>query len=179
MDRDRVPVLASLLLLAASATVAFGGQSVSAADIAKEIRAKGANATLRSLVASPSRWAAALERISKGDPRWLEIAASLYPASDGGSADELQLAVADALEHRPADVLRVLGRPFGVEVVCGNEESIGREFNEALAIIARRRATLVAVGDESLRQEKESCLAALDSLADRVRKHRKDWFGEK
>lgn len=174
---DPVFVLIALLQLACSVAANPGPQVPSAAALASEIKSKGPGPVLRELEAHPDRWADALARISKGEPSWLEVAASLRRVSDAGSSEELELAVADAVEHQPAAVLARLGRPFEVQAVCGNEESLGRDFKEAIALLQRRRAALVQVTEKAVQQEKKRCIDALDELTNEAKTHRREWFG--
>ncbi len=174
---DRVFLLIALLPLACSVAANQGPQVVSAAALASEIKSKGPGPVLRELETHPDHWAEALGQVSKGEPVWLEIAASLRRVSDAGSSEDLELAVAEAVEHQPAAVLATLGRPFEVQAVCGNEESLGRDFKKAIAVLQRRRAALVQVAEKAVQHEKARCIEALDVLTNQVKTHRREWFG--
>jgi len=177
MCRTRALALAAILPLGSSVAAKPETQVSSADAVAKAIETKGPERVLDEFEKHPDLWADALARISKGEPPWLGIAASLRGASDAGFSDELDLAVADAVEHQPSAVLAILGRPFEVRTVCGNEESLGRDFKQALATLQRRRAALLRVTDKNHQEEWKHCIKALDSLTSEAKAHRKEWFG--
>jgi hypothetical protein len=81
------------------------------------------------------------------------------------------------VEYQPAAVLAILGAPFGIQEVCGNEESVGRDYRAAIALLGRRRAALVQVSEKAVQQKKKRCVEALDGLTQQVTAHRREWFG--
>jgi len=60
-------------------------------------------------------WQQLLAGIATGTEAWLKVAVALQAVSDAGSAEQLELAVGEALEHRPSNVLRLAIPTFPLE----------------------------------------------------------------
>ena len=172
---DRHPISA-WLYVGLFGVACTSAQDLSATAVEDEIKNRGAATVLRRLYEEPERWSAVLEAITRGEPGWISVAAKLHTASDAGSSEELNLAVADALEREPKEVLAVLEGPFEVNMLCGNAESVGERYEAAVAILERRTSAVQAVKGES--PQKKACLEALQHLTNAIHENRSEWFRE-
>ena len=110
--------IALLFLLAASAS-ASGATSITPNTISQQISTLGAKAALQAIYDNKTTWAQLLAGIASGTKDWLLIADQLRRVSDAGTSEQLGLAVGEALERRPENVLSLGIAEFGVETVCG------------------------------------------------------------
>ncbi len=157
-------VLVSAYLLAASALVQAGPALTSRA-ISEQIRTLGAGPTLQAIYDNDDKWSQLLAGIATGTKEWLCISNQLHPASDAGSSEQLGLAVGEALEHSPENVLSLAITEFGVWRVCGEPDVDDDRFNSyklSMAAIDKRLKMVQSVKNKSLRQVRDSCLARLE-----------------
>jgi hypothetical protein len=128
------------------------------------IREKGAATALRQIYESEKQWQELLRGIATGQVNWLNVANELRPASDAGSAEQLELAVGEALEHRPSTVLRVAFPVFGVSV-CGGPDVDDARFDSyelSIRAIAKRRKLLSRISAPNLRRARDLCVGELE-----------------
>jgi hypothetical protein len=59
-----------------------------------------------------------MDGIATGDSAWLDVAATLQPASAAAEAS-IAIALASALPHAPQRVLAILAAKYSTEQVCG------------------------------------------------------------
>lgn len=106
-----------------------------------------------------------LRGISTGERDWLTIANRLHPVSDAGAAEQLELAVGEALEHRPANVLRISVPVFGLGVCGGPDVDDPRydSYELSMRAIDKRKAAVRGVRDADLRPARDGCTSELDS----------------
>ncbi len=131
---------------------------------------RGAGAVLEDLYGrTPALYTAVCDSIARGSARWLEVARRLKPGTDAGSAEELDKAVAFALERTPREVLRLLGAsgsaPFPIPVVMQAwVDSDCPDLETARAVVDRRIAAVSGVTDPTLAPTRGLCLDALKRL---------------
>jgi hypothetical protein len=116
----------------------------------------------------PNDWDRMMEKIGSGESRWLEVAQLLKPASDAGSSEDLNGALAVALLKNPGDVLAMAQvGPFAVNDVCTcpyvvetpEEEEIADTYlNSAEKALAEMT---VPVNNPSLDTVRNNCLAII------------------
>ena len=152
----------------------------SGAAVCQAISQRGAPAVFRELFSDDQGWATLLTGITSGDSGWLCVAKGAQGTVEAGGAQELQMAVARALEANPGAVLQLLKDGYsGTSAVCGLqgiEDDLPPHFDDALAMVARRRASVKTVGTASLRSPRRDCLTWLDRLEANMRKNKDRWF---
>ena len=129
------------------------------------IREKGASGALRQFYEDDRQWPQLLHGIATGRTSWLDIANELQPASDAGARVQLQFAVGEALEHRPANVLRIALPIFGMSV-CGGPDVDDSRFDSyelSIRAIDKRKRTLAQVQSSSLHLVRDRCIQELES----------------
>jgi len=100
------------------------------------------------------------ERISTGEPKWLEVARRLRPASDAASSLSLDYAVARAIPKHPERVLALIDKGFSLERVC-TSPFIEPETGVAQNYQRRAVAALARVRDPKLTGLASSCSARI------------------
>lgn len=105
-----------------------------------------------------------LSGIASGTSSWLAVARDLRPVSDAGASQQLDLAVGEALEHRPGNVLRLAIPPFVLGTVCG-----GPDMDDARYDGARRVMRAVELRQRRLREIHDPDRKAAGSLHLRTR----------
>jgi hypothetical protein len=153
------------LLLALFGETASADPVLSSSVIKKSIASLGARETLSQIYDKQDQWSGLLTAIATGKRDWLEIAKQLRSASDGGATEQLGLAVGEALEQRPANVLSLAVTEFGIEYVCGGPDVDDPRFDSyelSMAAIDRRERMLRSFRDHALDQIRDSCVAELE-----------------
>jgi hypothetical protein len=110
-------------------------------------------------------WSQLLKGVATGSKDWLGVANQLRNVSDGGVTAQLQLAVGEALERQPRNVLSMSVPEFGIDVICGAPDTDDVRFNSydrSMASISKRERAVRALKDEKLRELQESCVATLE-----------------
>jgi hypothetical protein len=154
-----------LALLLASPTTVRAESGLTPSNISEQIAAIGAHQTLEAICSNQDRWSQLLAGIASGTKGWLTIAIQLYPASDAGTSEQLALAIGEALEHKPENVLSLAVDEFGIEAICGGPDVDDQRFNSyslSMATIAKRQKMLRAMKGGELRHDRDSCIAALE-----------------
>jgi hypothetical protein len=161
-------IRALLILLVPAAFVGVGSGVTSqktgpTSDAIKhDLAQRGAAAVIESLRSQPERWASICRGISSGDRAWLEIGKDLARAADGGRAREIHLAFGDALSVAPEAALALAPE---LRLACGDiDDPFTESLQKAMAEVERRIASVQAVRDASLKQQKSYCLEKLDQL---------------
>jgi hypothetical protein len=110
-----------LIGLALRAGPSHAGELLDPAVLLQRIKDNGADSVYKSDL-SGKKWLAFLKKVETGKKAWLEVAAAIYPATDGGPAEDLTTAVGEALIHSPHDVLLVAAPVVSIEGVCNYSE---------------------------------------------------------
>lgn len=137
----------------------------SAELVLSELKLRGASAVSRRIDSDENFGRSVMSGIATGDSLWLEVADRITPTSAAAEAS-LSIALASALNHSPAPVLRLIGRKYPVEEVCGipflKADSAGviGYYDSATAALGR-------VVSDSLRTIRSECSVALEDARDR------------
>ena len=139
--------------------------SMTAREVTKSITTMGPRGALDSLYQNEDQWNKLIAGIATGKPAWLNIAKRLRRVSDGGTREQIDLAVGEALEHRPADVLSLVLDEFGLDEVCQGPDVDDKRFDSydlAIAAIRHRQDKLRALNNGNLTVKRDACVSALD-----------------
>jgi len=157
------------VLLTCLSTVGAGSAAQAASltpqTIAARVEAHGAKATLWQIYDSPSEWSALLKGIASGTVPWLKIANQFLPVSDAGATEQLQLAVGEALERHPDNVLRIAVPLFDMIYVCGGPDIDDPRYDSyelATQAVDRRKLKLRSVSDASLLKPRDECIRTIE-----------------
>ena len=77
----------------------------------------------------------------------------------------LSLAVGEALEHNPENVLRLTIPAFDIAVICGGPDIDGERYNSlelAIKAIENRAVKVASIKDVSLSSLRKTCLQFLE-----------------
>lgn len=158
--------LTLLACLACMVSTACASESLTAGQVAAEIKAQGAKATIAKLAAD-DQWDTLSEHIVDGEPDWIALAPQLAPGSDAGSAEDLGIALAFALPKRPVEVLHAIdpgnGIVLGVDRVCGMP-FIEDTVQDLQGYKRKAIAAVRAVTDSDLQNVRQACIAALGKV---------------
>ena len=120
--------------------------------VLSEIKLRGATAVSGRLDTDENFGRTVMNGIATGDSVWLEVAARITPTSSAAEAS-LSIALASALNHSPARVLKILGEKYPVEEVCGipflKGDSVGvvSYYDSATSLRGVRDECRVALAD--------------------------------
>ena len=137
----------------------------SAELVLSEINLRGASAVSRQLESDQNFGTTVMNGIATGDSVWLEVAARLTPASAAAQAS-LWIALASALNHAPARVLKVLGDKYPAEEVCGMP-FLRADSAAVMAYYDSATASLQKIASDSLHSVRDQCRVALDDAKER------------
>ena len=157
--------IASLAFVLLAASNSSRTPALTAETAARLVREKGAHAALQHLYEDERQWPNLLHGIATGRSSWLRVANQLRSASDAGATAELEFAVGEALEHQPADVLRIALPIFGMSA-CGGPDVDNSRFDSyelSIRAIQRRKRMLAQVESSSLRLARDRCIDELES----------------
>jgi hypothetical protein len=163
-----------VFLFGIGAGAATAAAKLTAADVSARVEREGAQTVLQTIYADNDQWAHLLASIATGRREWLLIAVALHPASDAGSSEQLTLAVGEALEHRPENVLTVAISTYPLDVVCDVPETDDPRFDSlsrALATLNRRQAMLRTVTAPAVRMPRDKCIEQLDAAKAEIAKY--------
>lgn len=116
------------------------------------------------LYANEEAWSALLRGIASGTSSWLAVARDLRPVSDAGASQQLDLAVGEALEHRPGNVLRLAIPPFVLGTVCGGPDMDDARYDGARRVmraVELRQRRLREIHDPDLERLRDRCISEL------------------
>ncbi len=142
-----------------SASIAAASLLPSASDLEVQIRANGAQATVRKLWATSPEWDILLRRIESGDSAWVKVAVALKPGSDAGSAETLKQAVSLSIQKAPEQFLSIAWPAFGQEA-C-HDLQIEPSPQQHVQFMDATRKALSSVSDDTLTSRRDACLEAL------------------
>jgi hypothetical protein len=163
------------------ASRATAPSAVAAQTVLDDIQRRGARTVLEQLYGREARWRPLIDGVSSGQRKWLEVAAELKPATlrNLSAAQELTVAVSRALERAPQVALGVLDGAFDTDDVCSLntiEDSLGTDYQAALAAVERRERAVARVSDPALAETRDECLEFLKELKGEVIRNRAEWF---
>ncbi len=131
----------------------------------QEIKSKGANAVVFELYGDSNVWDAFLRNIATGNRTWIEVAVALRPGSDAGASEMLTLAVGEALEHDPINVLQIAPKAYQLSYICSGPDVDDRRYDShelSINAINRRIKKVSAVKDQSLSTTSKECIRYLE-----------------
>jgi len=150
----------AVLAIPASARQLTPGQ------VAQDIRAHGARATVRSLDQT-GRLDSVLNSIASGNAAWIRLSPDLAKGTDAGNSTGLTIALARALPKNPKAVLTILddGLVIGSNAVCSAPfiEPTARELKEYLD---RAIPAVTRVAESDRYPRRSACLHALQRSAE-------------
>ena len=158
----KIVLVCSLLLIAAHST----HPPITSKSISALIERKGASKALDEIYNSETLWPEVLHRIATGSRSWLKIAKQLRAVSDAGASEQLELAVGEALEHQPENVLRFAVPAFSLEVVCSGPDVDDPRFDSyelSIHAINLRQAKLREIATPNLRHLRNQCIEQLET----------------
>ncbi len=115
--------------------------------------------------------------VARGDVEWLQIAVRLRAASDAEAIEQMELAVGEALERQPTNVLKIAVPGFDLEAVCGGpdvDDARYDSFELSMEAIDRRMAKVAEITETSLVAIRDACLKKLEDS----RKGIADFYGK-
>lgn len=133
--------------------------------IIDHVSSRGAREVVQELYRDKEIWYALLHNIATGRKLWLEAAVALRSGSDAGASEMLALAVGEALEHAPENVLRVDLKVFWLKsVCCGPDVDDPRydSFELSMSAINLRMKRVAAITDPELQHLRDQCIRYLE-----------------
>jgi hypothetical protein len=146
--------------------------------IVYEIESSGARAVVNELYSDWDVWDFVLKKIGSGDESWLKVAVALHPGSDAGSAEMLNLAVGEALEHNPENVFKITLNEFRLNSICSGADVDDARYNTyelSLEAINVRIQKVSSVKAPSFESTKKECIRNLEKSKDYLA----DFYGVK
>ena len=140
-----------------------------AAEVQHLVATIGPTQTLAELDRNDGGWVSVLAGIESGKQEWLAVAGSLYQFADGGSADDLNDAVQDALLRNPTGVLDLVEhKRLPPDSACGGYGSglVDAPREVLLAAIDGRIKRIGGLRGELKESVRQTCLDELDKLRD-------------
>jgi hypothetical protein len=134
-------------------------QPVTPAAVQAAAKSPRAQYELGCLFRDQKAWAKALEGVEGGSSEWLATARRLYAFVDGGSADELYIALSVALTRAPEKVLDIVGQ---YDTVCGNFE-VAQTSQEAVRHLDAQEKAVKTVQAPRLAAARRACLVGIQN----------------
>lgn len=133
--------------------------------ILDEISKRGARTIVSELYDHPTEWNFVLQHIARGTKTWLKVAVALYPGSDAGASEMLELSVGEALEKAPVNVFSVTLPVFQLESICSGPDVDNARYDSydlAIKAIDRRQKRISAITDPKLKNVSNKCIQLLE-----------------
>jgi len=130
-----------------------------------QVSSRGAREVVLELYDDDNVWYALLRNIATGSESWLKAAVALRSGSYAGASEMLDLAVGEALEHAPANVLRIAPRVFLLRSVCGGPDVDDRRYDSyelSMNVISLRMKRVAAITDPDLKKLCDQCIKYLE-----------------
>jgi hypothetical protein len=154
----------------------FGLVSIRAAELLdpllllKEIESKGPDFVYKNILIK-EKWLAFVKNVESGKKPWLQVAAAIHPATDGGPSEALTLAAGVALIHSPKEVLLVAGPELGIEGVCGFPDMGNPQYDtqkKTVSYLDARIKTVSKLSQPEIGQVRDQCLKFLEKTKSEV-----------
>ena len=139
--------------------------------ILDEISKRGARTIVSELYDHPTEWNFVLQHIATGTKTWLKVAVVLHPDSDAGASEMLTLAVGEAIEIAPENVLRTALKEFQLQSICSGPDVDDARYNSyklAITAIDRRQKRISAITDPKLKNVSNKCIQLLEESKSEV-----------
>jgi hypothetical protein len=157
--------IGSLIIVLFWSGTVFAQATLTPASISDSISRIGASATLYHIYHNNREWAELLSGISSGSPSWIKIGLRLHDVSDAGTSESIILAIGEALEYKPINVLEIAIPKLGVEAICSGPDIDDSRYNSyALAIkaIENRKRRLKKITTVRLMSLRNQCISDLE-----------------
>jgi hypothetical protein len=144
----------------------FSQQALEAGALMQEIATNGPRDVVTALYDDDAKWDELLDHVANGNEEWLRAAVALRPGTDAGATNMLTLSVGEALEHSPAQVLRIAAAAFGFDLVCGAPDADDDRYNSlesSLRAIELRMRKLSQLADPALKVDRDECTQHLEA----------------
>jgi hypothetical protein len=165
-DMRKLGILLIACAYASITTWAVQAAPLTPEGVSVQIEKLGTRAALTRIYNTKGEWQELLKGIGSGTVAWLRVAARLRPASDAGTSEQLDLAVGEALEHQPRNVLTVAMPAFTISVVCGGpnvDDARYDSYELSIKAIELRKAKLREISDPDLAKLRDDCIKNLES----------------
>ena len=133
--------------------------------IIHEVSSRGAREVVLELYHDEDIWYALLRNIATGSELWLKAAVALRSGSDAGASEMLNLAVGEALEHAPENVLRIAPKVFLLRSICGGPDVDDPRYDSyelSMNAINLRMNRVAAITDPELEHLRDQCIKYLE-----------------
>jgi len=165
-------LLAILALAVASASASASPKAITAQQVLAMVKTDGARDTVASLFRTGSWESSVLPGIKSAQPQWLDVARALQPATDAGSAEDLDDALSDALLVAPYRVLPLLKETWWkTELVCSYGWDSEFEGGVERYVLRLRAALDKTPPPPKLAELREECMRGIDQTLKDVREH--------
>jgi len=160
---------ASIIQLFVGLTISFAAIAQTTLDpntILTDIKSKGPAVVFNEELVGP-KWTYFLHQVETGNRKWLQVAAEIYPVTDGGPAEDLGSAPGEALKHHAEDVLTIAASKIPIDSICEfSEATVGYKgyttLKAALADIDGRIKSVKRVSNPAIADRKKTCLKILE-----------------
>ena len=160
----------ALTIIAVGAALLVGqakaSEQLDAKKVLQDIEEKGAT-TVFGTELTGKKWLTLLSNVETGKNVWLKVAVAIYPATDAGPAEDLTLAVSEALLHSPREVLLIAAPIMGINGICDYSEMTMahrkiQTIQQATLDIDARLNVLRNIGGSDIAEQRKQCLAILE-----------------
>lgn len=144
-----------------------------AKSIMEDIKVIGPKKVCNTLYDDEENWNSLLRNIASGDKKWLKVAVSLKEGSDAGSSEMLSLAVGEALENNPENVLKIALERFEINVICGGPDVDDKRYDSyelSIKAINKRIKKVSSIKDKRLQDIRIECLRHLSDAKSGIAK---------
>jgi hypothetical protein len=155
-----------ILCFLAVPTLAQSEPPLTAAIVSEQIHTLGARHALWAIFNDAPKWSQFLGGVATGSKEWLAIAVQLHSVSDAGSSEGLELAVGEALDHHPENVLSLVVPTLDVSGVCSGPDVDDQRFDSyklSMAEIAHRQRMVRAMRDPKFAKLRDACVSTLEN----------------
>lgn len=156
-------LIISLSLVSLWASLARADDSESPQFLMNEINQNGSAFVYENILIGV-KWTTFLKKVESGESSWLQVAAAIYPATDGGPAEDLSSSVGVALVSSPLNVLKIALPVMGAGSVCGYPDLGSPKYDTQEKTISYLNSRISVIeklsGNESW-EAQEQCLKML------------------
>ncbi len=159
--RNTFILIASLVY----SSITCGQTELTPSVVIERLSGNAPRTVVESMYNNGLEWRQFLTGVATGKPAWLRLAIKLKPGTDAGATSQLYLALGEALEHQPQNVLKIAASELELGEICGGPDVDDPRYNSyALSIkaIEHRKAMVMKVNDSILRTIRDVCIRDLE-----------------
>jgi hypothetical protein len=151
-------------------------ENITLKDFEHNMKTSGPKTVLHEVFSDTTAWNALLTHIATGDPRWVELASTLYRNADGGAREELEMAVGESLDNNPSSILDQITKPgsaFPLSVICSAldiDDPRFEKFESAMTELTRRKKAVSQIAGKHLKEARQRCLTELEHIEPDLRR---------